>query len=71
MRYILPSSDPGVRAQVVWLRAYVLVDAARMVGARDSWIMRKHVLPHLVAPIVVWGTLITAGFVCSRRRCRC
>lgn len=52
-----------VRAQVLSLREDDFVEAARMVGARDSWIMRKHVLPHLVAPIIVWGTLITAGFV--------
>jgi peptide/nickel transport system permease protein len=52
-----------IRAQVLSLRHDEFVEAARMVGARDAWIMRKHVLPHLVAPIVVWGTLITAGFV--------
>jgi ABC-type dipeptide/oligopeptide/nickel transport system permease subunit len=52
-----------IRAQVLALRDDEFVEAARMVGARDAWIMRKHVLPHLVAPIVVWGTLITAGFV--------
>lgn len=52
-----------VRAQVFSLREDEFVEAARMVGASDTWIMRKHVLPHLVAPIVVWGTLITAGFV--------
>lgn len=52
-----------IRAEVVSLRAREFVEAARMVGASDGWIMRKHVLPHLVAPIVIWGTLMTATFV--------
>ena len=52
-----------IRGQVLSLAHDEFVEAARMVGARDTWIMRKHVLPHLVGPIVVWGTLITAGFV--------
>jgi len=52
-----------IRAQVLELREHEFVEAARMTGAGDAWIMRKHVLPHLVAPIVVWGTLITASFI--------
>ncbi len=52
-----------IRAQVLALREQEFVEAARMVGAGDAWIMRKHVLPHLVAPIIVWGTLICASFI--------
>ena len=52
-----------IRAQVLSLREHEFVEAARMVGAGDGWIMRKHILPHLVAPIVVWGTLICASFI--------
>jgi ABC-type dipeptide/oligopeptide/nickel transport system permease subunit len=52
-----------MRAQVLGLREEEFVEAARMTGASDLWIMRKHVLPHLTGPIVVWGTLIFAGFV--------
>ena len=34
-----------------------------MVGANDWRIMRSHVLPHLVAPIVVVSTLIVAQYI--------
>jgi len=52
-----------IRAQVLALREHEFVEAARMIGAGDGWIMRKHVLPHLAAPIIVWGTLISASFI--------
>ena len=34
-----------------------------MVGASDMRIVRSHVLPHLVAPIIVFSTLIVATYV--------
>ena len=52
-----------VRSSVLSLREKEFVEAARMVGASDFRIMRSHVLPHLVAPIVVVSTLIVAGYV--------
>jgi peptide/nickel transport system permease protein len=52
-----------VRAQVLSLREKEFVDAARMIGASDARIIRSHLLPHLVAPIVVYSTLIVAGYV--------
>jgi ABC-type dipeptide/oligopeptide/nickel transport system permease subunit len=52
-----------VRASVISLREKEFVEAARMVGATDFRIMRSHVLPHLVAPIVVLSTLVVAQFI--------
>ncbi len=49
------------RAQVLTLSQEEFVEAARMVGASDARIMRTHILPHLVAPMIVWATLMTAG----------
>jgi peptide/nickel transport system permease protein len=49
-----------VRAQVLSLREKEFVEAARMIGANDWRIIRSHVLPHLVAPIVVYSTLVVA-----------
>jgi peptide/nickel transport system permease protein len=49
-----------VRAQVLSLREKEFVEAARMVGASSMRIMRSHLLPHLVAPIIVYSTLIIA-----------
>jgi peptide/nickel transport system permease protein len=52
-----------IRAQVLSLREKEFVEAARMVGAGDWRIIRSHVLPHLVAPIVVFSTLIVASYI--------
>jgi peptide/nickel transport system permease protein len=52
-----------MRAQVLSIREKEYVEAARMVGASDSRIIRSHVLPHLVAPMLVYSTLIVASYV--------
>jgi peptide/nickel transport system permease protein len=49
-----------IRAQVLSLREKEFVEAARMVGASDRKIIRSHVLPHLVAPIIVYSSLVVA-----------
>ena len=59
-----------IRAKVLSLREKEFVEAALMTGGSDWRIMRSHLLPHLVAPIIVFSTLAVAGFVLSRRRCR-
>jgi len=48
------------RAVVLSLREKEFVEAARMIGASDARIIRSHLLPHLVAPIIVYSTLIVA-----------
>jgi peptide/nickel transport system permease protein len=50
-----------IRGVVFSLREKEFVEAARMTGASDVRIMRSHLLPHLVAPIVVYSTLIIAS----------
>jgi peptide/nickel transport system permease protein len=52
-----------VRSVVLSLREKEFVEAARMVGASDWRIIRSHVLPHLVAPMIVYSTLAVASFV--------
>jgi peptide/nickel transport system permease protein len=47
-----------VRGQVLSLREREFVEAARSLGARNLWIMFRELLPNLVAPIVVYTTLI-------------
>jgi ABC-type dipeptide/oligopeptide/nickel transport system permease subunit len=49
-----------IRAQVLSLREKEFIEAARMVGASDAKIIRSHLLPHLVAPIIVYSTLVVA-----------
>jgi peptide/nickel transport system permease protein len=45
------------RAQVLSLREKEFVEAARMVGSSDSKIIRSHLFPHLVAPMIVLATI--------------
>ena len=50
-----------MRGVVLSLREKEFVEAARMTGASDFRIMRSHLLPHLVAPIIVYSSLIIAS----------
>jgi len=52
-----------MRAQVLSIREKEYIEAARMIGASDSRIIRSHVLPHLIAPMIVYSTLIVASYV--------
>ncbi len=52
-----------MRAQVLSIREKEYIEAARMIGASDGRIIRSHVLPHLIAPIIVFATLIVASYV--------
>jgi ABC-type dipeptide/oligopeptide/nickel transport system permease subunit len=52
-----------IRGQVLSLREKEFVEAARMIGASDWRIIRSHILPHLVAPIIVYSTLVIAQFI--------
>lgn len=45
------------RAMVLSLRERDYVIAARVLGARDSYIVRRHVLVNLVSPIIVFASL--------------
>jgi ABC-type dipeptide/oligopeptide/nickel transport system permease subunit len=47
-----------IRGQVLSLREKEFVEAARASGARSSTIIFRELLPNLVAPIVVYSTLI-------------
>jgi ABC-type dipeptide/oligopeptide/nickel transport system permease subunit len=47
-----------IRGQVLSLREKEFIEAARSLGASDSRIIFRHVLPNLVAPIIVYTTLI-------------
>jgi peptide/nickel transport system permease protein len=47
-----------MRAQVLSIREKEYIEAARMIGASDFRIIRSHVLPHLIAPIIVYSTLV-------------
>jgi ABC-type dipeptide/oligopeptide/nickel transport system permease subunit len=47
-----------IRGQTLSLREMEFVEAARAVGASDLRIIRREILPNLIAPIVVYTTLL-------------
>jgi peptide/nickel transport system permease protein len=51
---------PGriIRGQVISLREREFVEAARSLGARSSRVLFKELLPNLIAPILVYATLL-------------
>lgn len=52
-----------VRAQVLVVRQLEYVQALRALGARDVRIVLQHVLPNVIAPVVIAATLGVAGAI--------
>ena len=52
-----------MRAEVLALREREFVAAARMLGARNFRILYRHILPHLLGPVIVYGTLAIASAI--------
>jgi ABC-type dipeptide/oligopeptide/nickel transport system permease component len=52
-----------VRAQVIALKPQLFIEAARSMGARPGRILARHVLPHLIAPLLVLAALEMGGIL--------
>src|SRR6266496_2974926 len=52
-----------VRGQVLVVRQLEYIQAIRALGARDLRIMTQHVLPNVIAPVVIAATLGVAGAI--------
>jgi ABC-type dipeptide/oligopeptide/nickel transport system permease subunit len=52
-----------VRGQVLVVRELEYVQAERALGARDARIIVRHILPAVIAPVVIAGTLGVAGAI--------
>jgi peptide/nickel transport system permease protein len=53
-----PYAGRIVRGQTIALREREFVDAARVLGAKPRRIIMKELMPNLIAPILVYGTLL-------------
>jgi peptide/nickel transport system permease protein len=51
------------RGQVLTLREWEFIDAARALGANDFRIMFSHILPNILAPIIVMSSLMMADAI--------
>ena len=52
-----------VRGQVLSLREWEFVVAARAIGANDARIMLRHILPNIIAPVIVMCTMMMADAI--------
>jgi peptide/nickel transport system permease protein len=52
-----------VRSQVLTVRERDFITSARASGARDGYILLRHILPHTITITVVWATLSLASAV--------
>ena len=52
-----------VRSLALTLREQLFVEAAHAVGTRLTTILRRHVLPNMMAPLMVQGTFVAASAV--------
>ncbi len=55
----IPSFARLVRSLVLGMREQSFVEAARSLGASDRRIIRQHILPNTVSPVIVYGTFET------------
>lgn len=53
----VPAFTRIVRGSVLAARETTYVEAARVVGAQDRLILRRHILPNIISPVIVLGTL--------------
>ncbi|MCL2415279.1 MAG: ABC transporter permease [Defluviitaleaceae bacterium] len=61
----IPGYARIVRAQVLTLREQEFVEAARSCGASDFRLIRRHILPNCMAPIIVEASMGMAGAIMS------
>lgn len=61
----IPSYARIVRASVLSLREQEFIEAARAVGANDTRLILKHIIPNSLAPIIVQATIGVAGAILS------
>jgi peptide/nickel transport system permease protein len=57
------SSAQLMRGTILSLREQTFVEAARSLGATNTWIIMRHMIPNAMAPIIVDASLALAGYV--------
>ena len=58
-----PTYARVIRAAVLTAKPLTYVEAARAIGCRNGRIVLLHILPNVIAPIIVLGTLGVAGAI--------
>lgn len=61
----MPTYARIVKASVISVKENEFIEAARAIGANDFRIIRRHIIPNSMAPIIVQSTLGVAGAILS------
>ncbi len=61
----IPNYARILRASVISVKDEEFIEAARAIGATDSRIILKHIIPNSLAPVIVQATLGVAGAILS------
>lgn len=61
--FIMPSSSRLIRGSTLVIKEQQYVEAARTIGASPTRIMVRHILPQLVAPILVLFSVLIGGTI--------
>lgn len=56
----IPRTARIVRASVLTLKSSEFVDAARVANATDAWIIRRHILPNAMGPLIIQLSFVFA-----------
>jgi len=59
----IPAYSRLVRGSVIATKSLDYVTAAKLIGVKDVWIMVRHILPNIIAPIMIYGTLSLGGAI--------
>lgn len=59
----LPGNARLFRSVVMSIKEQDFVEAARAVGAKDSWIIMKHIIPNTIGPVITTTTLNVASVI--------
>jgi ABC-type dipeptide/oligopeptide/nickel transport system permease subunit len=60
---LVPPIARVARTSVMEVKHQEYIEAARASGGRDAWIIGRHVLPNVLAPVIVYCTLLVAQVV--------
>ncbi len=61
--FLVPGTQRVIRGTVLSLKQYTYIEAARTIGASSPRIVLRHILPNIVAPIMVLATVTIGGTI--------
>ena len=61
--FLVPGTHRVIRGTVLSLKEFTYIEAARTIGASSPRIVLRHIMPNIVAPIMVLATVTIGGTI--------